>query len=181
MKYILLLYFATISFGIKAQSYNSIVSDSIIHDFIKSVLFNNESYQSIFNKLPKNIYYKPIHIGKADWDMLNPKDTIFEIKFQDLHKFDSIFSKQDFEFIKNQYSSLKDTIWKLTFKQIKLKKKYRPKYFKYSIPLFAKDFKHAIFWRYYYRGPVSAYSELHIYKWENGKWLIEFIISGWMA
>ena len=147
---------------------------------MESVLFGKEPYGSIFNKLPKKVYYKPIHLGEANWDILN-KDTTFEVKFRDLLKFDSIFSKQDYDFIKRQYYSLKESIWKLSFKKIRFVKEKKAKIFEYSVPLFSYDYKRAIFWRFYYKGPVWAYSELHAYKLVNGKWVIDFIISGWIA
>jgi hypothetical protein len=173
------IFFLTIVLQSRAQSYNDTVSDSIINEFMETVLTSSAPYESVFNKLPKKVFYKAIHIGQANWH--SKMDTAFEKKFKDLYRYDSVLSKQDFTFFKDQYYSMKDTTWNFSTTRIKLKKKYKPGYFKYSIPLFTKDFKRAILWRYYYRGPLYAYSELHIYKFENGKWVIERLVGGWMS
>ncbi len=80
----------------RAQSYNDTVSDGIINKFMEAVLTSSADYKSVFNKLPKKVFYKAINIGKANWD--SKMDTTFEEKFRELYRYDSVLSKEDFKF-----------------------------------------------------------------------------------
>jgi hypothetical protein len=144
------------------------------------VLTRKESYSSIFNKLPKRIYFKPIHIGKANWRLSDSENYDFELVFDKLYH-DSDLSKEDLEYMKSQYVSTNETTWNFKHKKLKLKKRHRAGDYQYSVPLFTRDGTRAIMWRYKYCGSLCAYSELHMYNLKNGKWEITELIHGWMS
>lgn len=163
------------------QTYNEVVPDSIIVNFMNDILTSEEPYQSAFNKLPKKVFYKPIHLKDANWDFRDlPDSTSFEIKFEELLKKVEL-TQEDINFLQNQYSGIIDTTWQLSIKKVSFKKKYRKKQIKYSIPIFTADYQTAIFWRYLYCGSLCAYSEVHTYKLVNGKWELDLLIQGWIS
>ncbi|PTX14354.1 hypothetical protein C8N40_11118 [Pontibacter mucosus] len=164
-----------------SQTYNALVPDSVITKFMQDVLTNKEPYQSAFNKLPKKVFYKPISLKTASWDLRElPSETEFEIKFDKLLEKVEL-TKEDVAFLKAQVNGFNDTIWNLAIPRISLKKKHKKNYFVYSVPIFTKDFKKAVFWRYMYCGSLCAYSELHTYKLYKGKWVIDEYIAGWIS
>ena len=163
------------------QTYSTIVSDSIISSFMSDVLTSQQPYESAFNKLPKKVYYKPIHIGNANWDYRDLSDSVaFVDKFYELLKKVNL-SNEDIDFLEKQYFGIKDTTWNLNINKVSFKKKYRKKRFKYSVPLFNKDYTLAVFWRYYYCGSLCAYSELHTYRLVGNKWILDILITGWIS
>ena len=183
MKIILILISLFISSEkILGQSYNTIVSDEQINGFMIQVLTNPENNENAFSSSNKKVYYKPIHIGKANWSISEKSynNYDFEIRFKKLfHRED--LNKNDLTYMKEQYESIKTTKWNFDNKNLILKKKYKKNYFKYSIPIFNKDKNLAIMWRYKYCGSLCAFSEVHIYELKNGRWKIKELIEGWMS
>jgi hypothetical protein len=168
---------------ILGQSYNDALDDKSINDFMIGVLTSKVPYESRFNKLPKRIFYKPIHIGEAGWNFLKKEDArklpFDKIFYQLLSK--EKFSEEDLAFLRAQYNTIKDTTWNFTHRSIIFKKKHRINYFEYSIPLFNKQRNIAVMWRYTYCGSLCMYSELHTYELFDGKWVIKEFIAGNMA
>ena len=181
-KSLTIIIFLICLYRIDAQLYNEYVNDKQINQFMIHLLVTKTTYKNAFNKDFKKIYYKPIHIGKANWSMYDKlnENLSFEVRFKKLFK-RSDLNKNDFDFMKNQYQTIKDTEWNFEHRKLKLKKIYRKNYFKYSIPIFNKDMTLAIMWRYKYCGSLCAYSELHIYEFKNGKWKIKELIDGWIS
>lgn len=121
---ITILAFLLYSICVKSQSYNNVLADEEINQFMVEVLTRKESYWSIFNKRPKRIYFKPIHIGKANWQLSESKNCDFEIVFDKLyHRSD--LSKEDLEYMRSQYVSIVETTWNFNYKKLKLRKRHR--------------------------------------------------------
>ena len=178
----IIILFLICSLRIFAQSYNEYVNDQEINQFMIEVLTSKESYGSAFNKTNKKVYYKPIHIGQANWSIFEKSYENFDFKIRFKKLFErSDLNKTDLSFMENQYQTIKETEWNFVPQKIKFKKKYRKNYFKYSIPIFNKDKTLAIMWRYQYCGSLCAYSELHIYELKNGNWKIKELIEGWIS
>lgn len=162
-----------------AQTYSKVVPDSIIEKFVLEALHLKESYGSIFNKLPKRVYNKPIHIGSASWTL--GSDTSFHAVFKMIYDGEHALPSDDVAFIREQYYGIKESSWGFKSADIKFKKKRGRRIYEYSIPLFTRDCNRAIFWRYWSGGPLYAYSELHLYTRVNGSWKLEKILAGWIA
>ncbi|MBB6682435.1 hypothetical protein H4O20_13375 [Aequorivita sp. 609] len=158
------------------------MNDKEINQFMIEVLTSKEPYGSAFNKTNKKVYYKPVHIGQANWSIFEKsyENFDFKIRFKKLFEREDL-NKSDLFFMENQYKTIKKTEWKFEHRKLKLKKKYRKSYFKYSIPIFNKDKTLAIMWRYQYCGSLCAYSELHIYELKDGVWKIKELIEGWIS
>ncbi|MBL7851793.1 MAG: hypothetical protein JNN04_12895 [Cyclobacteriaceae bacterium] len=162
-----------------AQTYSKVVPDSIVEAFVFEVLHSKEPYSSIFNKLPKRIYNKPIHIGSASWTF--ETDTAFQAVFKILYTGEHALPSEDVVYIQKQYYGIKESAWAFKSSNLKFKKKRGRRIYEYSIPLFTKDHDKAIFWRYWSGGPLYAYSELHLYSRINGVWKIDKILAGWIS
>lgn len=180
-KILIILLISFTAKGVSGQTYSEVVSDSVISKFMSDVLITQAPYESAFNKLPKKVYYKPIHLRDANWDFRNLPDTTgFSVKFDALLRKVNL-SNEDIEFLAKQYLAIKDTTWNLNIEKVSFKKKYRKKHFKYSIPIFNKDYTLAVFWRYQYCGSLCAYSELHTYRLVGGNWILDKLIDGWIS
>ena len=169
---------------LSSQTYSSIISDKNINDFIENEIKMKSSYPKRFYHLSKRIYCKPIHWGNADWDMSYIcSDTIkFEYKFLSIK--DSLrkyFNEIDLGYFKEQYYKQIISNWTMKSKYVRFLKKPKIDYYEFTIPFFTKDLKTAIFYEYYYCGPVCAYSAIWIYNWDGNKWIRSKYLDGWIS
>jgi hypothetical protein len=172
------------SLNVFSQTYSSIIKDSVIDDFIKAEFIKDSNYPKRFYHHSKRIYDKPVAWSEADWDnndinwdSLNFENIFFSIR-------DSLknhFTKNDIEYFKDQYNNQIIVNWNVRCKKIRFLKKPKSDYYQYTIPLFSKDLKTALFYEYYFCGPVCAYSAIWIYKKDGEKWIRQRYLIGWMS
>lgn len=160
----------TLAFG---QTYSSIVSDQEIYDFLNWMTSNNRKYEEEPTMKRKHIYY---HILRWDTTNFITKDTALinqsvsidrRYLFQTRRGTDNLFDKQDREFMFEQFTAIKDTVWHSRFSKSKLlkhKKQLRPNRYYYSIPLFSVDKKYVILQRIYYCGSLCAHGGYYVYR-----------------
>ena len=125
-----------------------------------------------------------LHWGLADWDGRwdRSEDVIFSTKFiLTIDSLEEYFTKEDLQFFEDQYNGQIINDWNIKSRNSRFKESFKIDYYEYSIPLFSKDFKSAIFYRYYVCGSLCGYSALWIYQWDGEKWVRTKRIKGWMS
>jgi len=171
MKHFLLI-FILIILGVsaRAQSYNDVISDSIVTEFLNAYLdkiaheFDTRTNDSLL------LIKQPI-------ELMNSKNLSSQIinwnsLFEDGEtNVDSIFSPQDKLFIIQQEQSRKEFLWNIKFNIIDLKDLGLDEdSFRISMPLFSKSRNVVIIKRYYDCGEDCGDEWISIYKRINKKW-----------
>ena len=165
----------------KINTYNSIVSDSIINSFVQDIIRHSESFR--FGRI-KNLQRKIVNLNEVDWSYEalmtdNNHEEEAELLIDRLSQYDTIFNQQDFDFIKNQLIKPTNSEWnKSTFPKILSNSK---KAYEFSIPYFSKDLMIAIFWISKYRSPQNSWGNLSIYQYKDGKWELLIYIDGFIS
>ena len=160
--------FNNISFG---QTYSSKISDKEIYKFMNWMSRN----QKIKPEEPKGeIKFISQEISKWDSALFLPQDiaTKYSLKYPTRYLFkedgiDTIFNIQDQQFMFDQFTSIKDTIWHKQFENSKLwdgKEQERMNLHYYSIPLFSRDKKYVLIIKKYFCGNVCGSIGYYIYQ-----------------
>ena len=184
MRTALILYFALISNFLFGQTYNSVILDSEIEAFIQWEINNTPKYGEDRKLGKKVLYYKPESWKTAQTNMYGPfSDTLsFEDKLYLFLEQDTIFSKEDKVFMSEQYDSELINEWKIKFNNCRYTKRFGKNNHQITIPLFSKDLKKVLFWKYFYCGSVCAYAQLYIYKKNEEKlWVLIGTHGFWMS
>ncbi|MFT4224336.1 hypothetical protein [Dysgonomonas sp.] len=175
---------------ITGQTYSSIVSDKEICDFLTWMSYNDKRHKPEPKPKNRQIYYKILK-----WDINNfiPKDSTLINKYKfDVDqmyiytrraKTDTIFDKEDRNFILEQFKAVKDSIWHNKFTNTKLlKNKSQTNSYYYSIPLFSLDKKYVIIHKQFYCGSLCAYGGYYLYrKVDEDNWEYVTTIHGWVS
>ncbi len=174
-----------------SQTYSNIIPDSEIVSFLTWEIKSTDGYsEESFLSPKRKIFYRI-----SDWDTLNfiKPDTLNDYEFlanlfflyQDRNKLDTIFNQEDRDFIFQQFTDIKDTLWQHKFPKAIItdkKNKKRPSRYYYSLPLFSKDKKHVIIKREYYCGSLCAHGGYFIYKRLDDKtWKLVTVVNRWVS
>ncbi len=184
---VIIIFNILIAFG---QTYSSIINDKEIYDFLTWMSYNDNRHKEEPNPKKKRIYYKILN-----WDITNfiPKDStlINKYKFDIDEKYiytrraktDTLFKKEDKNFIFEQFKAIKDSIWHEKFTESKLiKNKNNSNRYYYSIPLFSIDRKYVVIHRQFYCGNLCAYGGYYLYrKIDDDVWEYVATIHGWVS
>ena len=158
-----------------AQTYSSIITDKEIYDFLNWLTKTEPKYAVE----PGIIKQVSEHIVRWDTSNFIQKDTLNGHDHFYLYKSrggtDTLFKKEDRDFLFLQYTSIKDSTWHQPFKRsAMLKQKLEtPNWHFYSVPLFSRNRDYVIVFKEYYCGPLCAYGGYYVYrkkgarKWER--------------
>jgi hypothetical protein len=170
----LLILFSVFVSSTYGQTYSNTISDDEIVSFLNWKFQFEKKYSEEPKGKPKLVYYKI-----ANWDtstfFADRKKGIQDISSsnylfpgqRDWKWIDTIFSKEDREYLYQQFNSQKDTIWKTNFRKTKLSKEIKqkkPNRYYISLPLFSLNKKYVIIKQVYYCGSLCAYREFKIYR-----------------
>lgn len=179
----------------QSQTYSDLISDNEIISFISADVKSLENSpelpfpwwtwwknRKVHYKINSwNYYIEKSPVSDEDELFNNLRRGLSDIAFSgdelsELKTFDSIFTKEDEDFMVKQIKSIKDTIWRKRIPGAIRKKKCNNKCFDYSLPLFSKDKKHVIVQRGYQCGLLCAYSGKFIYRrTDKNRW--ELVIN----
>ncbi|AUC16541.1 hypothetical protein BTO06_15905 [Tenacibaculum sp. SZ-18] len=142
---------------IYSQSYSNVIPDSLINRII--VFHIDKTFKAYDDQKlwKKRIYYKPVNWSEALISIFSPEKTDFIFQKEAMIKNDQrsnvkkkkiteLFSKSDFNYMEKQFNSEKNTEWNFKIKKGRLKNNPNRKFYSFSIPLFSKDHKKAIFY-----------------------------------
>jgi len=171
MKHFLLI-FILIMLGVsaRAQTYNDVISDSIVTEFLNAYLdkiaheFNTGTNDSLsFIKQPVELMNpKKLSSQFTDWN------SLFEVEGVNM---DSIFSPQDKLYIIRQEQSRKEFLWVIKYNTFDFRDfEMNEEFFRISMPLFSKLMNLVIIKRYYDCGEDCGDEWISIYKRINNKW-----------
>ncbi|MFC6999418.1 hypothetical protein [Rufibacter roseus] len=151
------------------QSYSSMVADSEIEQFVQWEILNTPKYTEDRKRGLKKIFKKSISWKAAMIHVGGPfEDTLsFESKFYHFLKQDTIFSKEDIDFLSQQYESEVQGNWETDFNGSKMVKSSGNNVHHITIPLFSVDKRKVMFWKYFYCGSVCAHACVFIYEKAN--------------
>lgn len=182
--FFIVLYFAT---GM-AQTYSSVVSDREIYGFLDWLTVNEKNCGEVSKKDRKSIYPQTLKWEKEYFILKDPARIMLPYLYE-VAAVDSAFSDiGDKNFLYEQFSAIKDTIWHKSFKNSKLlrvnkkfpgEELYTVKYiYVYSIPLFSRDRKYVIIlMRYFNCADDSGHMLTCLYKrLEEKQWRLENIV-----
>jgi len=162
--------------SVKSQTYNGIVSDSTITEFINSYLDDciKEIDIQYHKKHPFTINtdeivnYKKLSGQIGNWNSLFEDSEI---------NIDSLFNYEDKMFVIKQEQTRKKFTWKIEHNIFEFKNlEYGESYFRISMPLFSKSKDIVIIKRSFECGDDCGDSWILIYKKKNNTWEL---ISGW--
>jgi len=176
------------------HTYSSVIRDEEIYDFLNWMTINEENdikyvyygiskwYMENFilkdeNTLKKNKNFFLKLIRKTNIVVFLGSDYIYDIKSGT----DTIFKKEDRDFLFLQFNSIKDTIWHDNFSQSELTQKALNAHF-YSIPLFSLDRNYVIISKEYYCGSECAYGGIFVYRRINENiWVFVTSVVTWVS
>jgi hypothetical protein len=184
MRYVLLL-LTLVTFGnVKSQTYSKVISDLEIVDFIGRDLLRDSivSLNPVFWK-PRlnNFYYK----DSADLASKNDNpEFIFSRYVMRNGKvvsdhLDTIFSRADIDFFKSQIQSIsKRNRWKKVFRGTTFNEDFKldstnhtkQTIYRYSIPVFSLDRRHAIVIKGFYCGLLCGGGAYYLYRRTATDW-----------
>lgn len=159
--------------SITAQTYSSIISDKEIYDFMEWMVSNDKkSEKEIFGKS------RDLLANTAIWDTANfiSKNKALNIEyFEQDNKYlfkkseglDTLFTEADKNFIFDQYTSIKASVWEKNIGGKRIKNsdlEEGDEINMYSIPLFTKDKEFALIYKVFYCGYECAYGKYYLYK-----------------
>ena len=173
------------------QTYNSLTSDKEIYAFLNWMTINSKKYDEEPKLKQKRIHHKILKWDKAvfftDTIQINNQQIIadYDCLYQTKYGTDTIFNQQDRDFIYQQFTTIRDSIWHNSFSKSKLlttQKQKRTNIHYYSIPLFSFDKNFVIVNRKYYCGDECAYGGYYVYKRiGEKKWKFVMVIMPWMS
>lgn len=173
------------------QTYSSIISDIEIYDFMNWMTVNEKKYGEEPILKRKQIYYKIL-----DWETrnfikgsitLDDEEDLFILDDEYLYnqEIDTIFKEQDKDYLFQQFTTIKDSIWHKSFSKSKLitdNKQKRPNRYYYSIPLFSLDKNFVIIHIKYYCGRLCAYGGYYVYKrLDKKRWIFITAVNTWIS
>jgi len=192
------------------QTYSSVVSDKEIYDFLNWLTVNTKKYSQESKLKQKRICHKILGWDKEafviDTILINERKQIIyldetetlrdsvqiykrqyvydrEYLYQKGYGADTIFNQHDRDFIFQQFTAIKDSIWHTSFSNSKLQteQKQLNRHY-YSIPLFSLNKNYVIINRYYSCGNECAYGGYYVYERINKKrWKFVTVINTWMS
>jgi hypothetical protein len=172
------------------QTYSSITSDKEIYDFLNWVTINNKKNYRESKLRRKQICYKIFNWDESifftDTIQINNKQilTNFFYLYKAEYGGDTIFNQQDKDFIFQQFTAIKDSIWHKSFSNSRLRThpKKRPNRYYYSIPLFSIDKNYVVVVMEYYCGNECAYGGYYVYqRISEKKWKFVTILLPWIS
>ena len=174
-----------------SQTYSSVTSDKEIYDFLNWMTINSKKYDEEPKLKQKRISCKILNWDEAvfftDTVQVNNRQIIadYDCLYQTRSGTDTIFNQQDRNFIYQQFTAIKDSIWHQSFSNSKLladQKQKRPNRYYYSIPLFSLNKNYVIINKAYYCGDECAYGGHYVYKRiGTKKWKFVTVIMSWMS
>ena len=195
--YIFFLFGLTIQ--TRAQTYNSIVSDSIIENFMVWEIDNSGKYSTDSKFFKKKVNTYVIHWDNAIISLIESaispnsfenqfEQMIYQDKsysstyYKELKRIPEIVDEADIDFLKLQYENAeRNKQWKFNSEKVRLKRNSNNNYYTYSTPLFNKEYTIAILYKEFFCGSVCAYGHLNIYMKENGQWKLYKSIFCWQS
>ena len=143
---ILLLLFTV---NLYSQTYNNIVSDSIVNELLIFEIDNSPKTYDDQKWWEKRINSIPIPWSEVMISIYSPEIADFEFQKkvlierdkqynQELKNLTELFSESDFNYMKKQFNSENKIKWNFKIKKGRIKNNPKRKYYTYSIPLFNK-------------------------------------------
>ena len=163
--FLILTFLFSVSFYGQSQSYNSVISDSEIENFIQWEIDNTPKFSEDRKLGKKKLLSKPESWKTAAIGLFPAAETLaFEDRFKYFLEQDTIFSSQDIKFIKSQYDSEIISDWTVEFQNVNIKNGAKLNYHIVTIPLFSEDKSKVIFWKFFYCGSLCAHACIYIYE-----------------
>lgn len=161
---LLILLMVSLSSRGHSQSYNSVISDREIENFIQWEIDNIPKYSEDRNFGKKKLLDKPMSWKTAGIGKLLSGDSIsFEKRFYLFFEHDTLFDEADKAYIKRQYDTEVIRKWSVKFENVNLKKKANLNYHGMTIPLYSIDKSKVIVWKYFFCGSVCGHACIFIY------------------
>lgn len=161
---------------IKAQTYNSLIPDKDIENFIQWKLTDTSAYR-IISKECFSISILSWKKEILDYDNSSRKSPFSIYKAQN-HWLDSIITKEDKEFFIQQADSAKSNTWETRGINLSNKTKRIKNVCSLSIPLFSKDKQFAIIRELYRCGKDCGEMRISIYKKTISGWEYSGMLAG---
>lgn len=98
---------------------------------------------------------------------------------------DSIFTKEDKEYLFKQFLGQRDSIWRQKFDRSKLshvKKQHKPNRHSLSLPLFSANNKYVIIWETYHCGRLCGHGAVKVYRRNHSDtWEYVGSVNAWIS
>jgi len=166
-------------YSLNAQTYNVVVSDDLMHEFLDSYL--NDFSKSLSNKAEREfiIDYNPIRFENPDslLEYIHNWNNLLDCSDFNL---DSLLNEYDQIDMVDQLKSQKEFTWEITHAGFSFDKIKEPKwtdfYYKLSMPIFSKSRKVAIIKQTRECGDDCGELWINVYLKEQNNWIL---IAGW--
>jgi len=174
-----------------SQKYSSTISDSQILKFLNWQIQTEDKYPEEPKNKKKVIYSKII-----SWDTthfrLGANNNVNSIEYNLIYLFnernkwlDTLFTKEDREYLFQQFINQRDTVWRQTFNYSSLshiKKQRKANRHSFSLPLFSLDNRYVIIRENYHCGSLCGHGAVKIYKRiDSDNWEYLGSVNSWIS
>ncbi len=173
---ILILTFLVSNFGF-SQNLSSLIPDKKIIEFIEWELKTNSKKNKIYYQIKQ---WTDLSFNYQE--DLNKRDISYskQFLFTKENNLDTIFSKNDREFLIEQKNSINQIEWLSDFENGNISKR-RTKRYIYSIPLFSKDQNFVLIYKEYWTGRENAKGCYYLYKKNEVSWELVGTYNCWIS
>lgn len=175
---------------LNGQTYNTIISDSVINNLMKHEIATRAKSYSDSKIWKKKIKSTPIPWSEAIVELISAEynDFITQKKFiierdkryfPELKKLTEILSKSDFDYMESQFNSELNNKWNFKTKKGRLRDNPRRKYYSYTIPLFNKEHSVALLYSEFGGCSYCGGARMLVYIKNNNTWKLYKSIPLW--